>query len=373
MRPALRMTGHTLAIALGIVTFSLAVADLHGLDLRFSRHGQAWQLACTDGLVRLGNAPQIAIEAKQIQEVRDERARDNDAREAETRNILRKSPWRSLAYEAALNKLKELKEGEAALAAKEEAEAAPSRSQAIEYAIPLRRLILLTGILPAVWLIMTFLALWRRLRRAGWRRREVIILGTTLCSALMILALAGCWIRSKSVNDEILYEIQRLPGKKEFWIAGSRNGEIYCNYLENQYLRNLRRIPEPPHFPGSEQIYVPQISESWAFTHRFIPWHIQSRRPLFFTSGFGASASSWGQWNRSSLTVPTLGRSLYASVPIWILMIPFIIPCLMGLRLLRKRFHRRQGCCEKCGYDLRASPDRCPECGMVRAVTTQVA
>jgi len=40
----------------------------------------------------------------------------------------------------------------------------------------------------------------------------------------------------------------------------------------------------------------------------------------------------------------------------------------IGLMILNRPKHKRKrrypdGRCEKCGYDIRSSPDRCPECG----------
>ena len=53
--------------------------------------------------------------------------------------------------------------------------------------------------------------------------------------------------------------------------------------------------------------------------------------------------------------------------PIWVLTLPFPL-LLLSLLLLsaRDRFRRpKPGTCQKCGYDLRATPERCPECGQV--------
>jgi predicted amidophosphoribosyltransferase len=53
-------------------------------------------------------------------------------------------------------------------------------------------------------------------------------------------------------------------------------------------------------------------------------------------------------------------------VPYWLLVLLFAIaPAWWVLRWRHRWIARRikQGLCPVCGYDLRASPQRCPECG----------
>ena len=40
------------------------------------------------------------------------------------------------------------------------------------------------------------------------------------------------------------------------------------------------------------------------------------------------------------------------------------VAVIVMLHLRSRRLRRLEGCCRNCGYDLRASPDRCPECGI---------
>lgn len=56
--------------------------------------------------------------------------------------------------------------------------------------------------------------------------------------------------------------------------------------------------------------------------------------------------------------------SSYMSVPLWVPTIIAALPLAIWLLIVLDRHHRpRRGHCTKCGYDLRGSPDRCPECG----------
>ena len=55
--------------------------------------------------------------------------------------------------------------------------------------------------------------------------------------------------------------------------------------------------------------------------------------------------------------------------PLWLIVLALVAPVALGRRALRSSLRRARGLCLSCGYDLRASPGRCPECGMAAPVT----
>ena len=89
----------------------------------------------------------------------------------------------------------------------------------------------------------------------------------------------------------------------------------------------------------------------------------------------GGSVLPYGPSAVSPL-VPWLGMGPYDAVivPYWaVALVIGAVPLERLRRVIRAMMRRRRGCCIACGYDLRGSGERCPECGRPASVARDAA
>jgi hypothetical protein len=78
----------------------------------------------------------------------------------------------------------------------------------------------------------------------------------------------------------------------------------------------------------------------------------------------GFSGETWTRMNTAGF---------YFAVPFWFVAIIAALAPLGRLIHLSRRVRNSANLCARCGYDLRATPDRCPECGSATAMASAKA
>ena len=163
----------------------------------------------------------------------------------------------------------------------------------------------------------------------------------TILSALSLVLCIGTatmWVRSYSAGDTILYHGQDETYSWSVWlrwVRGTVSFEVY-----------RFKIP-------SDRASTYAVGFEWTWWEE--PW-------------FQLPDESW--WNRRGFfwedrTDEVEGGGL--GVPCWLGAVAAgVMPALwlrQSWQRRRQRFRERHGLCLTCGYDLRATPERCPECG----------
>ena len=186
-------------------------------------------------------------------------------------------------------------------------------------------------------------------------------------SLLLLVAVILLWVRSHFVSEHIA----RADLSKEAWVARSSGGAIYFDHRSYWWYQGgwswgRRRI---------------------AFGDSGVDFHYMPPNRGVRFLGFGAFSGTVYTWpshlyptvpaptpiNDPNRIDPRWWRDRYRtiSLPHWALVLVLgILPFRWYRRAFRERKRARAHLCSRCGYDLRATPERCPECGTVRMAGT---
>lgn len=165
--------------------------------------------------------------------------------------------------------------------------------------------------------------------------------------------LAGCALSSFWY---ISWEHAQITLGKQYFVEGydgydAPPGFPMDEYLANQYKRNwTQRVNEQDqslNHHGFHPAFISACDENTWWGRHGVGWENSVKLPPYpelFTGGTG---------------------KLACTVPVWaIFFLLLVLPALKLTTLIRRRRRIAAGKCVRCGYDLRASPGRCPECGL---------
>jgi hypothetical protein len=197
-------------------------------------------------------------------------------------------------------------------------------------------------------------------------------------AAVLFVATCVLWVRGRTGYDEATWTYDRylpdrsaasnqvyLTSAKRLWLSvawgrvGPFNGQLVWGYYVN-----ADESGGHPRFTfdrGSDDSVQPVNSFA------------DSDLPLPRESIVDDGTSGWGplRWQTDSRSRPKDGdgfRYIRVGVSHWLLAMVLLVPPMLWLNRFRKaRRTRGIGLCRSCGYDLRASPGRCPECGAMQA------
>jgi hypothetical protein len=199
------------------------------------------------------------------------------------------------------------------------------------------------------------------------RLPHILANAATLISLMLCAAAVALWVRSFTHSEGVERRERGINSGSLIIVshfAGVRHGRFRA-------FRDVRRLhlddPEAATIRWSQKRYR-QLNWDWRPLGAFRPAYYlpQGRMPVYRVGPFYAWKDDQADSGSHTLT-HEIGGPCWAVVLVLALG-PVRAATRAMLRRRRRRARTRKGLCPACGYDVRATPERCPECGVPSAV-----
>jgi hypothetical protein len=166
---------------------------------------------------------------------------------------------------------------------------------------------------------------------------------------LLCVIFTAWWIRSLYADDQLVYVwTSESPAIYGNFAIGANCGTVELFYIKQQSPSLIGMIQDQRRQKKTGLLYLKSIilptgqqSRLWSF-----------RRETSTTNGYSEKAG-------------------WLDIRLWLLTTPMAVACAVfswiAIRYRLQSMRFAAGLCAVCGYDLRMSPDRCPECGVIAA------
>jgi hypothetical protein len=187
--------------------------------------------------------------------------------------------------------------------------------------------------------------------------RRILLRAAIATSLLLCVAATVLYIRSYSGTD---YLSRSTPGPVTAHAISHHEHQLAWTRGEIRFSTGDESFYPHDAMPMSVDSVPRAATWSWGrLGAGHVGWEAPPAQSLLNRMGFrfyhSSLSTSFSDSHDEVLTLP-------AWVPVALFAIP---PALLLRRRLRTRRRARSGRCPQCDYDLRATPDRCPECGAV--------
>jgi hypothetical protein len=207
------------------------------------------------------------------------------------------------------------------------------------------------------------------------RLLRILLNVITALSLLLCAASAMAWVRSyrSAVDTVIVYRVSRDPGA----LTSSEYALLWCRGTLRYSIRSTIDTCDHTDLLDELESFRRSTTRGYKFVLNPVDWFERNTfLPRQQTLGPVAVGRSFdvNPFQKEWQTNPGGHRQTWATeqfdVRLWLVVTVFAtIPSVRTVRFvhraLRQRGRGRAGLCPTCGYDCRATPDRCPECGAV--------